>query len=352
MATPPTFVAEYESSWAVTTTPKTVSVTVAVGDVLVIVGAIAEAQSTALSTPTGGGLTYTLRQSHTTIGFCGVYLWTATAASAQTFTMSVAESGTSDVWGFTVLRFSGSDGVAASAKAQVSGGAPSVALTTANANSAVVVFSADWNAFDGTSRTWLTGAGPLTEQTYFRDAVKYTVYGGFHADAGVAGSKTVGLSAPTGQKYSIVAVEVRGGPGPATVTLTPAAVVLAGRPVTPTPGPVTVNLTPAAAAAAAVALAPTPSAVVVALTPAAVTLAGRPLTATPGPLATALTPAVVMVIAVRSGGPVTRATMGPTFRQVPAAGRGARAAAGAAPATRGVPAATSAARTGPTMTGR
>ena len=37
-----------------------------------------------------------------------------------------------------------------------------------------------------------------------------TGYGGYHADAGTAGSKTVGLSAPSGQTYTTIALEVKG----------------------------------------------------------------------------------------------------------------------------------------------
>jgi hypothetical protein len=209
MPTPPTFVAEYETDWTATTTPKTVSVTVSAGDTLAIFGMTGDASFT-LATPTGGGLTYTLQQSVVVSAFGTVYLWTAPAPGSQTFTMSVTESGGSALWAYNCLRFSGSAGVGASNKTNVSGGAPSLGLTTTGANSAIVVASVDWNAVDGASRTWRSAGTAATEQTYSFTTSQYAVYGAYHADSGAAGAKTVGLTAPTGQKYSIAAMEILG----------------------------------------------------------------------------------------------------------------------------------------------
>lgn len=211
MATPPTFVSEYEvASWTTNGATKTASVTTAVGDVLVAVAVVEDAAAT-VGTPTGGtSLTWSLAQSHTAANNCTVYTWTATATTAESFTFSATCSSNARNWGFNVLRFSGSDGIGASNKAQTSG-APSLALTTGTDNAAVVIVNGDWNAVDGTTRTWRTVNGsPATEQSYARNSAAYTIYCGYHPDAGAAGSKTVGLSAPTGQAYGIIAVEVKG----------------------------------------------------------------------------------------------------------------------------------------------
>lgn len=207
----PTFVAEYESVWNTTTTPKTISVTTAVDDVLAL-GIMVENGAGGVDAPTGGtGLTWTLRQSiDIDINWCTTVVYTAVATTAETFTLSSTITGSGAFWGFNCLRWSGSDGVGASAKANVSGAAPSLALTTTGANSAVATFNSDWNAADGASRTWRNGE---TEQTYFRDAARYTVYAGRWNDSGAAGAKTLGLSAPAGQKYSIAGVEILGSAG-------------------------------------------------------------------------------------------------------------------------------------------
>jgi hypothetical protein len=218
MGTPPTFVAEYETAFNSNTTPKTASVTVAAGDYLVVVGMSEDAAYT-LSTPTGGGLTYTLQQSVVVTDYCTAYIWTAPAPTSQSFTLSVSMSGSSGWWGANCLRFSGATGIGASSKTNIASGAPSLGLTTSADNSTVVCASSDWTAADGSSRVWRTvngftpAAGGTGEATYFRDASHYAAYAAYWPDAGTAGSKTVGLSTPSGQKYSIISVEVLGTAG-------------------------------------------------------------------------------------------------------------------------------------------
>jgi hypothetical protein len=89
----------------------------------------------------------------------------------------------------------------------VSSGAPAVTLAPA-APSAVVVVNGDWTAKSGTTQ-WRTGAGALTPTTSAFLSGAYTVYGGYHANV-AGGSNTFGLSTPTGEKYSIAAIEVKG----------------------------------------------------------------------------------------------------------------------------------------------
>lgn len=211
----PTFVAEYETTFNESTSPETDAVTVATSDILAILGVV-EDSATTLTTPTGGGYTYTLQQNSNVASNCNVYGWTAPITSDQSYSVSISDAGDgSHWWGYNVLRFSGSDGVGASAKTNSTGGS-SLGITTTQANSAIVVAVGDWNAVDGASRTWRTvnsttpTAGNGFERTYFRDAAHYGVYIGYYPDAGAVGAKTVGLSAPTGQKYSIIAIEIKG----------------------------------------------------------------------------------------------------------------------------------------------
>jgi hypothetical protein len=219
----PTFVAEYEaSSWSTTTTPKTVTPTTSAGDVLAVLAATEDASNTT-QTPSGNSLTFTQQQLFTTADFCELRVDTATDAAGGTgwtLTDSLVGGGQ---WGFTALRFSGSDGIGASAQGSAASGAPSLAITTTQDNSALVVIVGDWNAADGASRTWRTvnGITPTSgnggERVYARSVGAYTVYAAYYSDAGAAGSKTVGLSAPSGQKYSIAAIEVKGVAAPPTV---------------------------------------------------------------------------------------------------------------------------------------
>ena len=208
----PSFIQEAETAWNTDTTPKTTgSFAVQIGDVLVAY-AISENEGVVLSTPTNTGtaLTWTARQIVNVTDYCYVGLWTTVATVAESITVSFARTGVGGLFGGNVLTFRGSSGVGASNKTNVASGAPTLDLTTTLVNSAVVVANGDWNAGDGASRAWRTNAGAFTEQTYFRDSSLYTVYGGYHADAGAAGTYAVGLSAPTGQRYAIAAVEVKG----------------------------------------------------------------------------------------------------------------------------------------------
>lgn len=217
----PTFIQEAETAWNSTTTPKTTaSFAVQTGDVLVAIGVIADSNGVDDNlTVSGGGLVWTVPTNGRVkvSSYTGAVIYTATATSATSITVSFASAGSPSAWfGGNVLTFRGSTGVGQSAKTNVLSGAPSVGITTTGANSAIVAVSGDWNAADGTVRTWLTvnsitpTVGNSLEVTYFRDAAQYTTYGAYWNDAGSAGAQTVGLSAPGSQKYSITAVEVLG----------------------------------------------------------------------------------------------------------------------------------------------
>lgn len=190
-----------------TTSPKTISVAVAAGDVLVVKASTEDVGAT-IATPTNNGaaLTWTLAQSITTTDYATAYVWTATADTARTIIITLTRAGSAYIYGGSVEVWRGVT-VGASAKATASG-APSVAVTTTAAGSALSVVSADWNSVDGASRAWRTTAGAVVENLYAYPAGGGPWYGATHADVGAVGSKTVGLSAPTGQKYSIIVAEL------------------------------------------------------------------------------------------------------------------------------------------------
>src|SRR3972149_6205650 len=182
----PTFIAEYETVWNSGASPKTTSAfDVLAGDVLCVF-AIRETDNNGAFGISGGSLTWTQQQSIYITDYCQVSIWTATVDTNKNMSVSVTHAGTVEYWGANVLHYRASDGVGASSKTTTTG-APTLNLTTTQANSAVVAANGDWNAVDGASRTWRANAGALTEQTYFRDSARYTVYGGYHPDAGAGG---------------------------------------------------------------------------------------------------------------------------------------------------------------------
>lgn len=208
---PPTFVAQGATAWNTNTpTTKTLTVTAQAGDRIVVYGAISNSGTNNTLACSGGGLTWTLAQSiAVSSSWGGLYVWTATASTTGSLTVTITKGAGTGVFGGAYQQFRDSDGFGASSKANASG-ASSLALTTGSANSAIVFAVNDWNSVDGAARAARTGAGAFTEHVYNRNGTTMTVYGGRHADAGAAGSKTIGYTAPTGQKYSIIGVEVLG----------------------------------------------------------------------------------------------------------------------------------------------
>jgi hypothetical protein len=164
-----------------------------------------------------------LQQNYITDTYTGIEANTYTATTGENLTVTITSSHVARWFGGNVIRFSGSDGVGASAKAQAASGSPSVNITTTQANSAIVAICGDWNAVSGTQTFTMggssTGWTALTD--YPGDASHYGVAIGYIGDAGAAGSKTIAMSAPTGQKWSLVVVEVKGTAGAAAASLSP-----------------------------------------------------------------------------------------------------------------------------------
>lgn len=177
------------------------------GDVLVAVGA-AEGTYT-ISITENGSASATLQRSSTASNYSAAFCWTYIAPAAETITVSFSTS--YDYFGCNVIRFSGSNGVGDSNIATGASGNPSVSLTTTQDNSAIVVICTDWNANSGTQTFTSNFSGtPAALTDYPGDASHYGVAIAYFPDAGAAGSKTVGMSAPTGQKWTIIAIEVKG----------------------------------------------------------------------------------------------------------------------------------------------
>jgi hypothetical protein len=208
--TPPTFIQEVETVWNTTTSPKTTaSFDVLAGDVLVAYSTNGEASGDDSFGISGGSLTWTRQVSIITSSNSELAIWTAIVDTNKSMTVSFTSSA-AVAFGGSVSTFRGSDGIGATSSTNVSGGAPTLNLTTTGVRSAIFVANGDWNAVDGSSRTWRTNAGTLTERSYYLDTGNYTEYGGYHADVTATGTYAVGLSAPGAQKYSLGAIEILG----------------------------------------------------------------------------------------------------------------------------------------------
>jgi hypothetical protein len=218
----PTFVAKYESDWAsaLGLSQEMASVTVSANDLLLVfcVGATWANSDDNIVTPFGGGLTYSLLQQVRTLNEVTLGVWAAPCDSPQSFTLTSGRDpahNSGNMHGACVMQFAAVAGVGASQVTAGNTGAPLNALTTVGENSAVVLYVGDWNAVSGSSRTWRTvngttpTAGNGYELSYATVSGQYTLYGAQWPDAGPAGANSFGLSAPAGQKYQSVAVELR-----------------------------------------------------------------------------------------------------------------------------------------------
>jgi hypothetical protein len=216
----PTFVTKYETDWSSLVAQQTSSVTVSANDLLVVfcVGGTWTDTGDNILTPFGGGLTYDLLQQVRIGAEVTVGVWSAFCDSGQSFTLTSGRDpahNSANPHGACTMQFAASAGVGASQVTSANTGAPLNALTTVGDNSAVAIFVGDWNAVDGSSRTWRTvnsvtpTAGNGYEVSYAFLAGLYTLYGAWWPDVGLKGSDNFGLSAPAGQKYQAVAVEIR-----------------------------------------------------------------------------------------------------------------------------------------------
>jgi hypothetical protein len=227
----PTFVAARRQTalpWDVqsagTIVKTTPSFSVTAGQPLAVLAGAEDGQYT-FTAISGGGLTWTKQEDiGTASASARATLWTTTATATTSITVTVTVSDSAAMWGFVVHQYDtdGSIGAHTSVLGSAST-APSLALTTTAANSAISYLHTDWSSSNGTTRTWRTinsitpTSGNGLETDYFRDSggTRYAVYAGYWSDVGAAGSKTTGLTAPSTQQPAIVVVEILGSGPPA-----------------------------------------------------------------------------------------------------------------------------------------
>jgi hypothetical protein len=229
-----TCVSDGEStSFGTTGTSKSADIVVQAGD-LILVGAAAEGNHNFGTVPTndGAALTWTQKEDGEAGGSeAWLTVWGAVVDTSRTITVTVAGSATLR-WGFhyQVWRDHNGTGAAVGSTAGDTTANYSETFSTTEDNSPISCWQTDWNAVDGT-RTYLTsGVGAATETLGntpgdISDAMAFRAW--WHADAGAAGSKTVGTSAPSGQRTLTVAVEVLNAAG-AVQELRPDADIAAG----------------------------------------------------------------------------------------------------------------------------
>lgn len=207
----------YASTAANTTGTTTASFTPTINDILVVIG-ISEGTNT-WTAPTSTGLTFTSRVTDNTASSSSTQLWTApvTAAGARTVTMGAVTA--LAAWHSAVC-FVVSGGTLAATPATMDTrgtGAPTATITTVGTNSLVIWSNADFAAVAPTTRTYRSSA----TEAFIHDKSPSNYVGYFASQpAASAGAQTCGLTAPVGQTFKLVGIEIQGTAGGATPALT------------------------------------------------------------------------------------------------------------------------------------
>lgn len=219
----PTFVAYAQSSASATAaiSKTTAGFNVQTGDFIVVLSGVESGDPTysggtdGLTSSAGAAITWTRRQYFRAAAGpankCMVAVWTGVADSNRTgMTVTVTLSAAKTHWVGAMVYRNAAYGASNIADNNQSSGLPSVVLTTTAANSMLACINMDWNATQG-ARTYATiNGGAPVEHGYYGSSSVYQGEAFRYTDAGAVGSKTVSLSAPTGQRYVIAAVEVVG----------------------------------------------------------------------------------------------------------------------------------------------
>lgn len=210
---PPTLVTTpylVTSDTAGTSSLVTTSFTPSNGEVIVV-KASSNDVGTTIGTPTGGSQTYTLRGAVTSGSFCYATLYTL-IVSGSPGSMAITQpfAGDTGLRSLVVERWISAtlDATPAVNATKTGSGAPSATLTTEGANSIVSWVNADWNAVSPASRAYRSSAAEsgIHDQSA-HGSLPYVGYYAYQA-AVSAGSQTLGLTAPTGQAWALIGVEV------------------------------------------------------------------------------------------------------------------------------------------------
>jgi hypothetical protein len=218
MATP-SLIASYEvlSPTADITSLDTPSFTPSNGEVLIVKAAGESFDNPAIGAASGGGQTYTSRLSFSNSANAVIRVHTAiVSGSPGSMTVSQAFS-VNGGWRSIVVERWGNATLAGSpaVNSAESTGAPSLTVTTVADGSVVSWVSADWNAVAPGSPAYRSSA--IQDGLHDKSPSSYTAYFAYQV-TGTAGSQTIGLTSPGGQKASIGGIEVQGLASAPTVT--------------------------------------------------------------------------------------------------------------------------------------
>ena len=186
---------------------QTVTFTPATGSVIVVKALTEDAASFPIAgMPSGGGRTFTRQVRDSTAGNCWAGIWTAPVNSGGTpQTVQLAgPAGGATYWMMAVEVWSGAQVAGSPAMCDVRGtGVPLAAVTTTSDNSVVSWVNGDWYGTGG-AVTYRSSAtqDAITQNTH------YSGYSAYQA-APHQGSQPAGMTAPPGQAYVLLGIEIQ-----------------------------------------------------------------------------------------------------------------------------------------------
>jgi hypothetical protein len=209
-----------------TTSLTTPSFSPAIGEVIVIKATTWDTTITS-GTPSGGSLTYTRQATAQPGGFnCYATIFTTVVASSPgSMSITLSPPSASSYHTMVVERWANAKLAATPATNAVISGSlggtgvdtPTATITTTGSNSIITWVNADNQSNDPASRAYLSGAiqDGLGDGHLGSSSVHYYAY----QTAATVGNQTIGMTLPTGQKWTMTGIEVLDAPLVATVWL-------------------------------------------------------------------------------------------------------------------------------------
>lgn len=194
---------------------------VSVGDVLVIKAQTWDTTVTS-GTPSGGSQTYTQRVTIQPAGFASYgTIFTATMAAGvpSSFTLTLSAPSASSGHSMVVERWTGAQLAATpatNAASYSSASLPSSTITTVGTNSAVSWLCGDSQSVNPSTDAYLSPAPASPELLVNGFSSGDGIFRYTQQAAASPGSQTYGMSAPTGQKWVLAAIEVQAASAAAT----------------------------------------------------------------------------------------------------------------------------------------
>ena len=213
-STRPTLITSYVSAQSSnnTTTTSTTSFTPDPGEVIVVKCWNQDWDNPNIDSVTGGGLSFGVRQHIQAEDYAEAWIFVAEVGDESPGSMSVSVSWWDQAGhhGMIVERWANAmvEALPASNSSIRGTGAPNVSVTPTTANSVITWLNVDWNVASGSAA--YRSSATQTQSSSSSNIKAWAAY----QEPSSTSAQTVGMTAPTGQKWSLAAIELLPAPDP------------------------------------------------------------------------------------------------------------------------------------------